>query len=118
MGSRCHAGGLLAAIGVLALLMGPVLAQEWQFQRGDCNSDGLLNVSDPIFILNYLFVTDSTTPLCFDGCDANDNGTVNIADVVYVLQFSFALGPPPPPPFPACPRGRRERGRAGAGGVR
>jgi hypothetical protein len=58
--------------------------------RGDCNSDGLVDLADVIFILNYLF-KGGPNPDPFWAGDANSDSTVDLADAVYL----FRLGPPP-----------------------
>lgn len=70
------------------------------FIRGDANSDGSVNVADPVFALDYLFNSGPET--CIDAMDVNDDGMVNIADAVAALGFLFSNGPQPEPPFPAC----------------
>ena len=70
------------------------------FFRGDANGDEEVNVSDPQFILNYLFVSGSDALSCFDAADANDDGRVNIADAVTLLSFLFGGVSTLPPPYP------------------
>jgi len=70
------------------------------FIRGDSNDDGLLNVSDAVFTLSFLFIGDEL-PECVAAADTNDDGTVNITDVIRALNFLFMGGAgAPPPPFP------------------
>ncbi|MEM7263137.1 MAG: hypothetical protein AAF488_14195 [Planctomycetota bacterium] len=71
------------------------------FARGDCNGDSSMDISDPIFVGDFLFA-GGTAPLCLDACDANDDGQVDIADAIYVPNHLFAGGPPPPAPFGFC----------------
>lgn len=82
------------------ILLTPLTPTGGSFVRGDANSDGSLDLSDPIFELVHLFV--GTPADCLEALDANDDGTVNIADPVHLLTFLFAGGTPPPAPFPAC----------------
>lgn len=70
------------------------------FRRGDANSDGDVDVSDPVFIFNALFYGEDC--LCWDAADGNDDGQVNVADVSFVVNALFYGGPPPPPPYPDC----------------
>ena len=72
-----------------------------QFRRGDPNGNFTIDLTDAVFILDYLFV-DPTGVECFDALDANDNGEVQIPDAVLVLYHIFAGGIPPRPPFLAC----------------
>jgi hypothetical protein len=70
------------------------------FVRGDSNANGTVNISDPQFTLNFLYL-GGARPLCFDAADANDDGGLDISDAVATLQFLF-LGTRslPPPNFP------------------
>ena len=72
-----------------------------QFVRGDCNLDGDGNITDGIFLLNFLFLGGSP-PGCREACDNNGDGELNITNGVYLFNFLFLGGPPPPEPFPAC----------------
>lgn len=69
------------------------------FLRGDCNHDGLLDVSDPVSLLLHLF-GGGVTPPCVDGCDANDDGELNLTDALVVLNFLFDGGAAPRAPYP------------------
>ncbi len=71
------------------------------FSRGDCNQDGMYDISDAVFHLAALFVA-GTTPDCADACDTNDDGALNIADPVYSISYLFLMAAPPADPFPAC----------------
>ena len=53
-----------------------ISSPDAQFLRGDANSNGGINISDPIFVLSYLFSMGNPPP-CFDAADTNDNGAVN-----------------------------------------
>jgi hypothetical protein len=69
--------------------------------RGDGNNDTHVNISDPIYINNFLFYGGNAPP-CMDAADANDDGAVNSSDVVYLYSFLFSGGPKPPAPYPSC----------------
>lgn len=71
------------------------------FIRGHCNQTPGIDLSDPVFLLNYLFA-DGPAPGCADACDANDDGQLDLGDPVYSLSYLFADGPDPLPPFPDC----------------
>ncbi|MBN1461679.1 MAG: hypothetical protein JXA57_19275 [Armatimonadetes bacterium] len=72
-----------------------------QFNRGDTNADGALDIADAIFALTYLF-TSGPAPACLDAADANDDGTVDIADGIAVLTHLFGGREPLPEPFGEC----------------
>ncbi|MCA8960345.1 MAG: dockerin type I repeat-containing protein [Planctomycetes bacterium] len=78
-----------------------LLAGEGEFARGDSNDDGVVDISDVVFALEYLFVFGPIIP-CFDAADVNNDSVVDISDSVYLLAYLFIFGPPPPAPFPAC----------------
>jgi len=71
---------------------------EKAFSRGDCNQDGSLDLSDPINIVDVLFLGEAR-PLCEDSCDLNDDGGLDISDPIYELQALFQGGSPPRPPI-------------------
>lgn len=72
---------------------------EPQFKRGDPNGDNNVNISDGVYILDFLFV-GGPTPTCSETADSNDDGSVNITDGIYILDYLFLGGGPPPPPGP------------------
>lgn len=91
-------------VAVLAIVSIPAVAlapPPLMFVRGNANSDGVLDIADPVFILNFLFL-GGPSPACTATADANDDGVLNIADPVYILNFLFLGGAPPPQPFPDC----------------
>ena len=70
------------------------------FVRGDTDCDGVMNIVDPIALLNFLF---GGGPLCCQAAgDTNADGVLNITDPIRNLNFLFAGGMPPPGPFPNC----------------
>lgn len=68
------------------------------FIRGDSNDDGVVNISDPTFTLNHLFLGESEPP-CLDAADANDDGRMDISDPISTLQFLFSGDYVLPPPL-------------------
>ena len=88
----------------------PPIDLEPRFVRGDTNADAQSNITDGVFVLNFLFGgAAAVDPPCDDAADANNDGTINIADGVFVLNFLFAAGPDPTDDdlgcadFPPCP---------------
>jgi len=71
------------------------------FVRADANSDGLVDISDAVFIMYGLFV-DGPAGFCEDANDSNDDGQKDISDVVWILYYQFNSGAQPPSPFPNC----------------
>ena len=70
-----------------------------QFIRGDTNSDGLVDLSDPIALLNHRFL-GGDLPNCEDAHDFDDSGEVNLSDAIFGLSFLFLQGALPPSPGP------------------
>jgi hypothetical protein len=71
---------------------------------GDCNDDGVLEISDTICLLGFLFA--STPPMLPCGptagnagnlavFDVNGDGSIDLSDATYKLAFLFNGGPPP-----------------------
>lgn len=74
-------------------------AQVNRFLRGDCNQDQTRDISDPLFLANYVS-GHHPFPQCRDACDANDDGRLDISDVV--TQLASLFGPDSEPlPVPA-----------------
>ncbi|MGH2625483.1 MAG: hypothetical protein ACRDHY_02390, partial [Anaerolineales bacterium] len=69
------------------------------FRRGDCDGSGVLDITDPVTALEFLFL-GRAAPACADACDGDDSGALDITDAVAVLTYLFLGGEPPPPPFP------------------
>lgn len=69
-----------------------------KFIRGDANEDGKIDLTDAIFILNYLF-KGGLEPPCLDASDVNDDGRIDISDAVYTLRYLFSGETQPPAPF-------------------
>lgn len=95
----------LALLAVAALSLAPLGAQTTggltPFLRGDCNSDGVIDASDVILLLNYIFVIGTPAPSCRDACDLNDSGgPIDLIDASYLMSYLFNQGGPPAPPFP------------------
>lgn len=74
---------------------------ENTFRRGDTNADSVIDIADPVGLLQHLF-TGGPAPACADSGDTNDDGSVDIADAVLVLSHLFIGGVPPQSPYPDC----------------
>jgi hypothetical protein len=71
------------------------------FVRADSDSSGVVNITDAIVTLDYLF-RGAVSPRCLDSADANDDGQVDIVDPVFTILALFAGGAQPPTPYPAA----------------
>ena len=74
---------------------------------GDANGDGSVNISDAVFLIQYIFA-GGHQPIPYRNGDPNDDGSVNISDAVYEIQYIFAHGAAPQCPdpnvlVPSCP---------------
>lgn len=61
---------------------------------GDANGDQSVNVSDAVYIINYVFVS-GTPPDPLLIADVNCDGSVNVSDAVYIINFVFVDGNDP-----------------------
>ena len=64
------------------------------FLRGDANGDGVINIADVVYLINYLFI-GGPAPVPLAAGDANCDGVVSSADVVYLINYLFIGGPAP-----------------------
>ena len=76
---------------------GEVIGGAGRFRRGDADNDGLVNLTDGITLLNFLFL-NGPAPACAKAADANDDGELNITAALYLFNFLFVNGPALPPP--------------------
>ena len=65
-----------------------------EYFLADANGDGTINISDAVFIINYIFV-GGTAPNPLLVADANCDDAVNISDAVYIINYIFVGGDPP-----------------------
>lgn len=65
----------------------------------DGNGDGVTDVADVIYLIQYLFAGG---PAPLGDADGNGDGAVNVADVFYLINYLFGGGPPPVPLEPGA----------------
>jgi hypothetical protein len=102
--ARHHPGRRGRQLGILALLcvfQAPAIRGA-TFVRGDTDTNGATEISDPVRTLNFLFLGSPASLDCDEAADSNDDGRLDIADGVFTLAFLFSGGPAPPAPFPDC----------------
>ncbi len=91
-------GGRLLFKQIRPLKIAPI---QWTtFLRGDANLDGLVDLSDAIRLLNFLFIKKIQLD-CPDAGDVNDDGLLDISDPISLLKFLFVEGPSPSHPYPS-----------------
>jgi hypothetical protein len=112
--SQAPAGPAGITSATVSVTGGPV-----PFRRGDANLSGMLEITDALIILDYLFGGGMLPPgqAARDGCRQifNVDGTVSngvpgvedmadidVTDSVTLLHYLFLRGVPPAPPFPGC----------------
>jgi hypothetical protein len=61
---------------------------------GDADGNGTVNISDVVFLINYIFA-GGAAPNPLAAGDANCSGGINISDAVYLIQYIFGGGPAP-----------------------
>jgi len=65
------------------------------FYRGDVNQDGLLDVADAVYMINYLYKS-GPAPLPFaDQGDVNHDKIMDVSDIVFLLNYLYKSGPAP-----------------------
>jgi hypothetical protein len=92
-----NSGGQPSAIGIsqsdtLVIKAGYVHASF--VKRGDATADGVIDIGDVVYLINYLF-RNGSVPCPFEAGDANCDGVVVIGDVVYLINYLFRGGPLP-----------------------
>jgi matrixin len=70
------------------------------FRRGDVQGDRVIDLSDPLRLLYFLFQAEAIT--CPDAADFDDDGVIEISDVIGLLDYLFRSGAAPAAPGPTC----------------
>ena len=61
------------------------------FICGDPNSDGIVDVADAVYTVNYA-LRGGLEPSPYDSGDVNCNQSVDISDAVYIINYTFGGG--------------------------
>jgi Dockerin type I domain len=64
------------------------------FLCGDANGNGLVNIQDVTYIINFLY-RHGPAPNPSQAADVNGNGIINIQDMTYLVNFLYRGGPAP-----------------------
>jgi hypothetical protein len=75
--------------------------QSIDFLCGDANGDDNVDVSDPTFLLDYLFI-NGPAPVPFEAGNANTCGGINIADPIFLSHYLDGGGPAPCEAYMEC----------------
>jgi len=65
-----------------------------QFPRGDVTEDGIVDISDIIFLINRFFYSGSAPRLTRLG-DVDCTESITLEDVIYIIDYVFHSGPAP-----------------------
>jgi hypothetical protein len=68
---------------------------EYEYICGDANGDESVNISDAVYIINYVFIGGSPTPNPLESAEVNCDGSVNVSDAVYIINYVFIGGNEP-----------------------
>jgi hypothetical protein len=63
--------------------------------KGDPNNDNQINVSDAVYLIQWIFARGEAPKPEKGTGDANCDGSVNISDAVFLIQYIFASGNAP-----------------------
>jgi hypothetical protein len=72
----------------------PLLETVTTTERGDANGDGIITVSDALYLLNYLF-HGGPPPVSFVAGDADSDGDLGVLDPIFLLNYLYKGGRPP-----------------------
>ena len=64
------------------------------FTCGDCNGDGIVEIGDVIYLINYLY-KEGSAPDPLQAGDCNCDEIVDLGDVVYLINYLFKEGASP-----------------------
>jgi hypothetical protein len=67
---------------------------EVRFICGDVNLDGLVNIFDITYLIEYLYL-EGEAPNPMESADVNNDGATNIFDVTYLITYLYLEGPQP-----------------------
>ncbi len=65
------------------------------FKPGDANDDGLISISDVVYIIPWIFGAGEIPEPFRSRMDADGNGYPSISDAVYLINYIFIGGPEP-----------------------
>lgn len=90
--THCYEVTTMSGCGESPKSFPPVCAKA--FSTGDVNGDYAVNVSDVIYLINYLF-KGGPAPVTGICADPNCDTQTDVSDVIYLINYLFKGGPPP-----------------------
>ena len=67
---------------------------EGGFTLGDVNGDGIIELGDVVYLINYLY-RNGDPPNPMEAGDCNCDGIIELGDIVYLINYLYRGGPPP-----------------------
>ncbi|MFH1335271.1 MAG: dockerin type I domain-containing protein, partial [Candidatus Zixiibacteriota bacterium] len=64
------------------------------YTRGDVNGDGVTDIGDVVYLINYLY-KNGCVPALIESGDANCDMVVDVGDVVFLINYLFKAGAAP-----------------------
>jgi hypothetical protein len=74
----------------------------WWSVPADASGDSLVDISDVVFLINYLFASGPEPCVC-EAADCNNDSAIDISDIIYLINYLFVKGPAPLPGSVYCP---------------
>lgn len=71
-----------------------LFACEPSYTCGDADGNEIINISDAVFLISYIFA-GGLAPNPMEAGDLECNGIVNISDAVFLISYIFGGGPAP-----------------------
>ena len=71
-----------------------IIRQNINYICGDANNDNLVNISDAVYMIGYVF-NGGSQPHNYSSGDVNCDGKANVSDAVYIIMYVFSGGTPP-----------------------
>ena len=75
---------------VLTITIGPT-----PYVRGDANQDGIVDIGDIVYLINYVFYAGPPPQPQTEAGDVNCDSLVDVVDINYLVSYVFYGGPPP-----------------------
>jgi hypothetical protein len=82
------------AVSYLPWHNGPLYVNIRRSVHGDANGDGVINLADVMYMINYLYRSGSY-PSSFEAGDANCDGIHGIVDIILLINYLYKGGRPP-----------------------
>jgi hypothetical protein len=92
-----NSGGQVSVVGIsvsVAYGIDAGFVYASHVKRGDASANGLVDMGDAIYLLNYLF-RGGADPCPMEAGDANCNGLVDMGDAIFLLNYLFKGGEAP-----------------------